>query len=618
MSSGTEPKTGRRASSTSPKKKKEPEGDVQDAEGGAAAAHPLLRDDAKGMNPTTLQTGFYGARGERIRHVVHEGALRLPQEALDILVPMSDGSQETSTANQEETFELPGLDSVHRPSRDPKLESITVTDVYNVVVQGQPLPTNPPTMSPPTLRTVAKNRLQAVPKPPPAADTAERIRGGGDGSTSEGQNPVPSSSEVSQGAALQQGQAQSQAQPVASGEAPAGTSTSSHPHQAPLSTSSSQAPAATAPARTSPMPTSSSNPVPVASAPSASAEEPNVLPLNKRPAPQWEQHLPGTNDDLQVDAANKTPKPDWYTSDGVSELEKTALPEWFDGSAPHRTAKSYVEAREKMIEMSDKLVNRYVTTTMVRRAIPGDVGSLTRLHKFLTNFSLINEDAQNDSAPTPVTMQEDKSKFRWAMSIRTNLLNAVVEQARKRPKLENPAEFVPIDWEAVADQVGHGVNAKECERQFLALPISEHANERSITPDMTSGEQDKSKNESTQKDRLELQQELLQSIIDKCDPSVVSEVTKAAFRVAGGDLESVQRAGVVGAVYGQALEEARFHEDSVAHLLSEIVDLRMQKLENRLSLLDDVEGMLEAERVALELERRDLYTARCRNWFGGP
>jgi SWI/SNF related-matrix-associated actin-dependent regulator of chromatin subfamily C len=34
-------------------------------------------------------------------------------------------------------------------------------------------------------------------------------------------------------------------------------------------------------------------------------------------------------------------------------------------------------------------------------------------------------------------------------------------------------------------------------------------------------------------------------------------------------------------------------------------------------MLDDVEGILEAEKVALELERRDLYTARCRHWFGG-
>ena len=35
------------------------------------------------------------------------------------------------------------------------------------------------------------------------------------------------------------------------------------------------------------------------------------------------------------------------------------------------------------------------------------------------------------------------------------------------------------------------------------------------------------------------------------------------------------------------------------------------------AMMDDVEGILEAERVALEMERRDLYTARCRHWFGG-
>jgi SWI/SNF related-matrix-associated actin-dependent regulator of chromatin subfamily C len=43
----------------------------------------------------------------------------------------------------------------------------------------------------------------------------------------------------------------------------------------------------------------------------------------------------------------------------------------------------------------------------------------------------------------------------------------------------------------------------------------------------------------------------------------------------------------------------------------------MKKLENRMAMMDDVEGMLEAEKTALELERRDLYTARCKHWFGG-
>jgi SWI/SNF related-matrix-associated actin-dependent regulator of chromatin subfamily C len=48
----------------------------------------------------------------------------------------------------------------------------------------------------------------------------------------------------------------------------------------------------------------------------------------------------------------------------------------------------------------------------------------------------------------------------------------------------------------------------------------------------------------------------------------------------------------------------------------DIVDQRLQRLENRAAMLEDVEALLEAERVALELERRDMYTARCRQWFG--
>jgi len=67
----------------------------------------------------------------------------------------------------------------------------------------------------------------------------------------------------------------------------------------------------------------------------------------------------------------------------------------------------------------------------------------------------------------------------------------------------------------------------------------------------------------------------------------------------------------------EAIRTAQAHEETVSRLLSEIIDQRMKKLECRMALMDDLEGMLEAERVALELERRDLYTTRCRDWFGG-
>lgn len=377
-------------------------------------------------------------------------------------------------------------------------------------------------------------------------------------------------------------------------------------------------------------------PTPVSSAPAPAPvpAKPQVVGLKKRPAPQWEQHTPGANDEMQVDPANKTPPPEWYKADAVSDLEYSLLPEWFDGSAPHRTTQSYLKARETMIQMSDTLGNRYITSTMVRRCIPGDAGSLMRLHACLSSYALINDDAMNDSAPTPLVLQkpsELKGPAAWNETLRDDLMEAVVEQqSSKRPKLDpnsmdtdstaSSSSFLPLNWDAVAAKVGHGTTPNDCEREFLALPLDEDIKngaprEGSITPD---GEpRDTDKTTTSKLTKLEIQQEIFQELVAKSDPSVIHAVTEASLK-ATDKLADAQKAGIYGLVAGQAAQEARSHEDSVARVLSEIVDLRMKKLENRMSLMDDIEGMLEAERIALELERRDLYTARCRTWFGGP
>ena len=365
---------------------------------------------------------------------------------------------------------------------------------------------------------------------------------------------------------------------------------------------------------------------------------------------------------MQVDPANKTPKPDWYKPDSISELEKILLPEWFNQSAAHRTPETYKDAREKLIQMSEKMSNRYVTVTLARRSIPGDIGSLTRLHSFLTAYSLINEDAQNDSAPTPSSLLQDTTAkaastsssptptvVRWSETMCNQLMHAVLDQTsrarQKRPKIASPpssssSSSVIIDWNQVADSLGLGCTAKECERQFLAMPIPRAAGapllqpttERSITPDVTKETSADLNNLEQTKSKLAIKQEIFQEMIDKSDPDTVTAVVEAALRSCERKIESdrstradeiqsilsqSQDAAMVGLLASQAILETRSQEDAVSRILAEIVDVRMQKLENRLAMVDDIEGMLEAERVALELERRDLYTARCRHWFGG-
>eukprot|EP00986_Skeletonema_menzelii_P020699 scaffold32025_cov211-Skeletonema_menzelii.AAC.1 len=72
-----------------------------------------------------------------------------------------------------------------------------------------------------------------------------------------------------------------------------------------------------------------------------------------------------------------------------------------------------------------------------------------------------------------------------------------------------------------------------------------------------------------------------------------------------------RKASIAGILASSAATKAHSEEEEIARTLMDILDQRMQRLENRVAILDDVEALMEAERVALELERRDMYTTRC-------
>jgi SWIRM domain/SWIRM-associated region 1 len=381
-----------------------------------------------------------------------------------------------------------------------------------------------------------------------------------------------------------------------------------------------------------------------------SAVQQQVWPLKKRPALQWELQKPSSNDEVQIDIHSKMPKPIWFRMDLASDLEMTVLPEWFDGSSSHRSPESYIMTRNAIITMSQKLGhNRFITTSLVRRSIPGDAGSLIRLHTFLTTYALINEDAINDTAPTPSSFQQPQGitsipaiQDPWSHEKLCDDLVASVAKQAKRRRIHIDDESIPvIDWNLVADSVGHGVLPSECEQHFLSMSL-EHVSEKELEIESQSGhpitsdaasaegieikEQKSDPIKNSQIFQTKVKQDFIRSLVDNCEAHMVSCVANAAFNCLDvrdkkkqikKELSEAQESSVLALIFSKIADDARSEEDSVARLLSEVVELRMQKLENRMTLLDDVEGMLEAERVALELERRDLYTARCRHWFGG-
>ncbi|KAG7346714.1 SWIM zinc finger domain protein [Nitzschia inconspicua] len=368
-------------------------------------------------------------------------------------------------------------------------------------------------------------------------------------------------------------------------------------------------------------------------------ETPPAQSLSTKPEPEWEQHKPVPHDETVTPVDQLPQRPKWYEKDSISDIERSMLPEWFDSSSPHRTPESYLETREKIIKMSDTLANRNVTNAMIRRVVVGDAGSLQRLRTFLVNWGIINEDSLNDSAPTPSGLRPSlKRPKQFSEDMRGNLISAVVEQAKRR-KLghdddgdqemggdSSSSSFVPIDWDEVAMQVGHGTSAEDCQQNFLmeSLPKDEPPStaERPIRPDATQESSKSSADEAVSaiapsSAEVRNGKTDVRKMIEESKPNVLRAMVDAAIKATDGNLVESQAAAVVGLQLTRAIEEARGYEVDLAARLSKLVDVRMQKLENRMGMMDDVEGILEAEKVALELERRDLYTARCRHWFGG-
>ncbi|GAX10410.1 SWI/SNF related-matrix-associated actin-dependent regulator of chromatin subfamily C [Fistulifera solaris] len=580
------------------------------------AKHPLRRDLSAGMNPVTLLTGYYGARGERIRHVVHEGALRLPQDALDICAPASLSGKK---------FALPELDSVARPTVDSRRKSVLVTDLTVEMVDGEPDGKQ-------ILKTVANNRVIHLEEDP------MRIRGGGeegddtaDADAKDVFDPPKATGSFSDAAPSVfnapmsvpvVNTASEKAATIPSTEAAVAETASQIPAQATVASDlNEQQPSVQAEVvpdativsnSTTPQALLSGTPPITGTSETVPAPTLQVVGLPKQPNPAWEQHMPGPNDEMTIDPSTTSPKPEWFNLNRVSSLERSLLPEWFDGSAPHRTEQSFLQTRSKLMDMSEKLGTRYLTATMARRSVPGDAGSLMRLHAFLCSYNLINEHSLNDSAPLPVSMQEPSEvKKGWDEPLNGKLLEAIVKESR-----ENHSG--PINWENISKLVGQGKKPAECEQQFLSMHIPEEtvdvSLERSITPDATTM---KERSLDTDLDTATLSK-ILQQLVEKTDSNVLHSVTTAALISTRNNLSRTQQAVAVGLAVSHAEKTAEEQEARVGAILSQVVELRMQKLENRLALLDDVEGMLEAERAALELERRDLYTARCRHWFQGP
>jgi SWI/SNF related-matrix-associated actin-dependent regulator of chromatin subfamily C len=80
----------------------------------------------------------------------------------------------------------------------------------------------------------------------------------------------------------------------------------------------------------------------------------------------------------------------WFDMSKIHEVERRALPEFFNSRNRSKTPSIYKEYRDFMINAYRLRPTEYLTVTACRRNLAGDVCAIMRVHAFLEQWGLVN------------------------------------------------------------------------------------------------------------------------------------------------------------------------------------------------------------------------------------
>lgn len=92
----------------------------------------------------------------------------------------------------------------------------------------------------------------------------------------------------------------------------------------------------------------------------------------------------------------------WFDYSSIHEIEKRALPEFFNAKNRSKTPEIYVGYRNFMIDTYRLNPGEYLSSTACRRNLPGDVCAIIRVHAFLEQWGLINYQVDTDARAAPL------------------------------------------------------------------------------------------------------------------------------------------------------------------------------------------------------------------------
>ncbi|KAI6087966.1 SWIRM-domain-containing protein [Hypoxylon rubiginosum] len=92
----------------------------------------------------------------------------------------------------------------------------------------------------------------------------------------------------------------------------------------------------------------------------------------------------------------------WFDMNAVHNIERKALPEFFNQRNRSKTPAVYKDYRDFMINTYRLNPIEYLTVTACRRNLAGDVCAIMRVHAFLEQWGLINYQVEADQRPSQV------------------------------------------------------------------------------------------------------------------------------------------------------------------------------------------------------------------------
>ncbi|EYC36785.1 hypothetical protein Y032_0856g2712, partial [Ancylostoma ceylanicum] len=136
----------------------------------------------------------------------------------------------------------------------------------------------------------------------------------------------------------------------------------------------------------------------------------------------------------------------WFDYNAVHQIEKRAVPEFFNGRNKSKTPEVYLSYRNFMVDTYRLNPFEYLSATACRRNLAGDVCSIVRVHSFLEQWGLINYQVDSDARPAPIAPPAT-SHFMVLADTPTGVqpICPVVSNFAPEKKEGEDAEKTPID-----------------------------------------------------------------------------------------------------------------------------------------------------------------------------